>query len=405
MNDIAPMARGDLEFFPIQHAGKQLILIRDPLGLVQEGKAIGVSLYQIMALLDGKRTIRDLQLEFMRHQGGMLVGTDEIGRLLDDLNDSFLLDSEEFRNARDKIVADFASKGIRPCTHSGSGYPEDPVELRKMLDEILASQPLPSIPEGRITALVSPHIDFSVGCQVYSRAYQLLKHTAPSKVVLLGVGHQMREGLFCLTDKDFEPPLGVIKNDPSCIHRLREAGGDIITPNDFPHRSEHSIEFQLLFLQHLLGEASFTVIPILCGFIPSHVTEYSRNGYLEKADAFLGELRSILGESYKETLLLAGVDLSHIGPKFGDEMPARYLEGQSSTHDTNLLTHLARLEADRFWEESGRVMDRFHVCGFSALACLLETLPTSRGEVLDYRIWHEDATQSAVSFAAMVFYS
>ena len=98
-----------------------------------------------------------------------------------------------------------------------------------------------------------------------------------------------------------------------------------------------------------------------------------------------------------------GVDLSHIGPKFGHEMPAEYLKNQSETHDQNLLKHLSMLDADHFWEESKDVKDQFNVCGFSALACMLEVLPPCRGKILNYQFWHEEATRSAVSFSAVVF--
>ncbi len=84
-------------------------------------------------------------------------------------------------------------------------------------------------------------------------------------------------------------------------------------------------------------------------------------------------------------------------------MPAPHLTGQSEIHDKNLLKHLSGLDADQFWEESSRVEDQFNVCGFSALACLLEILPPCRGKILNYEIWHEEATRSAVSFAAAVF--
>ncbi|MBW2203827.1 MAG: hypothetical protein JRF52_06915 [Deltaproteobacteria bacterium] len=47
-----PIARRDLEYFPVQHQGQQLVLIRDHLGLVQEGKAVGLHLYHMMTLLD-----------------------------------------------------------------------------------------------------------------------------------------------------------------------------------------------------------------------------------------------------------------------------------------------------------------------------------------------------------------
>lgn len=403
MNETVLRARSDLEFFPVMHSGRQLILIRDHLGLVEEGKAVDLPLYKIMTLLDGTRTIRDLQMEFMRQKGGVLVGTDEIKDLMANLDESFLLDSERYKTARNQIVNVFTSKQVRPCSHCGHAYPKNPSELKKRLEEILASQPSVPEPEGKIEALISPHIDLSVGHKAYSSAYQMIKYVAPSRVVLLGVGHHMINDLFCLTDKDFETPLGVTKNESNIIHELRETGGDIVAPSDFAHRSEHSIEFQLIFLQHLLTEEAFTIIPILCGPIQPNLPEYSRNAYIDKVGPFLKKLRQIIMEPEEVTLVVAGVDFSHTGPKFGHEMPAGYLQTQSESHDKNLLKYLSRLDAEHFWEESRNVNDQFNVCGFSALACLLEILPQCKGKILDYQLWHEEATRSAVSFSAVVF--
>jgi len=405
MNEQLPRMRWDLEFIPVQHEGQQLILIRDQLGLVEEGKAVPPPLYQVMALLDGTRTLRDLQMVFMRQKGGVLVGVDEVKAILDHLDDSYLLDSERYREAKARIAVEFASKKVRPCSHSGQSYPKDASELERTLNEILTTQSPTPKPEGKIRALVAPHIDLSVGHRVYARGYQTLNHTRPSRVVVLGVGHNLANDLFSLTDKDFETPFGVIANDRALIDELREAGGDIISDSDFPHRSEHSIEFQTIFLQYLLKGENFTLIPILCGSIQSCFSDWSREAYLEKATPFLNRLRKIITASEGETLLVAGVDFSHIGPKFGHESPAQFLEGQAEAHDKTLMDCLCHLDADRFWEESRNVNDQFNVCGFSALACMLEVLPLCKGETLDYQLWHEGATRSAVSFAAMRFTS
>jgi AmmeMemoRadiSam system protein B len=405
MNETVPPVRRDLQFIPVQHGSHQLIFIQDHLGLVQEGRPISLPLYRVMALLDGTSTISDLQMELIRQKGGTLVGTDEVKNLLVRLDESFLLDSERFKKARDQIIANFASKKIRPCSHCGRAYPDNPAELKVMLDEILASQPPVPEPEGKIVALIAPHIDLSVGYQVYSSAYQMLNYMAPSRIVLLGVGHNMVDSFFCLTDKDFETPQGIVKNEPSIIRRLRHTGEDIISTSDFAHRSEHSIELQTIFLHHLLAGKDFTIIPILCGFCQSNLNEYSRSAYLEKAGPFLQQLKQMIMEPGKETLVVAGVDFSHTGPKFGHQMPARSLESRSIAHDQNLLKHLSQLDAELFWEESRSVRDQYNVCGFSALACLLEVLPQCQGNILNYQIWHDEATSSAVSFSSVVFTS
>ena len=405
MDETAPSVRRDLEFFPVQDGGRDYVVIRDPLGLVDEGKAVGLPLYQIMVLLDGTRTLRDLQGLLMRERGGLLVGTDELRALLFQLDESFLLDSDMFKKARDRIIADFTEKRIRPCSHCGRSYPEDPTRLKDRLDEIVNSQPYVHERKGKIEALVAPHIDLEVGSKAYSSAYQMLKYTSPSRVVLLGIGHQMQDGLFSLTRKDFETPLGVTKSEQGPIHRLHEAGGDIIAANDFVHRSEHSIEFQLIFLQHMMADEEFTIIPILCGSLQAGLSEYTRDAYQDKAGPFLENLKQILSGQEKRTLIVAGVDLSHTGFKFGHEMPATHLQNRSETHDRNLLRCLMQRDVDGFWEESRGVNDQFNVCGFSALACLLEVLPPCHGEMLDYEIWHEGPTKSAVSFSSVVFTS
>jgi AmmeMemoRadiSam system protein B len=156
-------------------------------------------------------------------------------------------------------------------------------------------------------------------------------------------------------------------------------------------------------LQHLLAEQSFTILPILCGSLQANLPHYTRSDFWQKAGGFLQKLREIIHQSDKETLVVAGVDFSHIGPKFGHAQPAGYLESRTRVHDHNLLESLTRCEADRFWEESIKVGDQYNVCGFPAMACLLEILPDSSGTILDYQLSHESATQSAVSFAAAVF--
>ncbi len=206
-----------------------------------------------------------------------------------------------------------------------------------------------------------------------------------------------------VSEKDFETPLGIVKSDKNIMRLLKEAGPGIIAANDFCHRAEHSLEFQLLFLQHLLGTDSFSIIPILCGPLRTTLPAYNRDAYLTKAGEFLRELKRIVHERDKEVIVVAGVDLSHVGMKFGHAQPAKSLAARVKEHDNNLLNALSETNSEFLWEESEKIQDQYNVCGFPALACLLEILPLCKGKVLDYHMWFEDATQSAVSFAAVIF--
>jgi len=405
MNDNIPAMRRDLQLFPVQDEGRQLIYIKDHLGLVQEGKTVELPLYHLMTQLDGSCTIRDIQMTLMRQRGGILVSSDELKALIDHLDDSFLLESERFKKAKKQIVDRFTAAEVRPCSHSGQSYPADPVNLRTRLDEILASHKRSERMDGKVTAIVVPHIDLGVGYRVYASGYQAIQGSAFNRVLILGVGHQIMENMFSLTEKDFDTPLGVVVNDKGIVQKLKNAGDDLIAENDFTHKNEHSIEFQAIFLQHLLEKSSFKIVPILCGSIQANLPEYTREAYRKKCGPFLEAIKQFVTDSTGETLVLAGVDFSHIGPKFGHDMPAFHLESQARQHDRVLLDCLCNQDSDAYWHESRRVMDRFNVCGFSALACLLEVLPPSTGHLLDYDLWHEKATQSAVSFASVIFTS
>ncbi len=403
MVEIHPRLRRDLEFIPVLQGSNQFVLIRDPLGLVPEGRALPAPLYSLAILLDGSRSLRDVQMLLMRQQGGTLVSLDQVESLLGELESAFILDSEAFRREEARIIREFSELSVRPCSHCGASYPKEPSALSDMLSGIMAGADFSEADTQTPLALVAPHIDISVGAKAYARAYGLLKGATPSRVLIMGVGHQMRDALFSLTEKDFETPLGTVVCDRELVRELREAGGPLVAAHDFHHRAEHSIEFQVLFLQHVLGGGTFRIVPILCGPLQATPTPYSRDGFLELAQGFLSVLREVLRKDGPRTLPVAGVDLCHVGPKFGHEVAAQSLEEHARHHDETLLDALCRLDPDAFWAESTRVEDRFNVCGFGALACLLEVLPPCRGTLLHYDMWHEEATRSAVSFAALGF--
>jgi predicted class III extradiol MEMO1 family dioxygenase len=96
------------------------------------------------------------------------------------------------------------------------------------------------------------------------------------------------------------------------------------------------------------------------------------------------------------------VDFSHIGPKFGHRERAASVLLQAKKHDHALIGALAASDGRAFWEESRKIQDRYNVCGFSTLASLLDAFPEVKGRLVDYEFWREEATQSAVSYAAIV---
>jgi len=399
-----PKIRSDLEIIPAYSQGRRVAVVKDFLGLIKEPLVLTGEILDFLGLIDGKRNIRDIQLELVRQKEGVFVSSEEIERLLAGLDDTFLLDSEHYRRQKNKIIAEYSLLQVRSASHSGHSYPDSAEELKKYLDSFFCHEESSiSILEGKkIGALISPHIDLEIGKKIYAKAFQTLKKASPEKIILLGTGHALHDTFFSITEKDFETPLGRVKTDKDSVKKLIRAGREIVSSNDLAHRREHSLEFQLIFLQYLFG-SDFLLVPILCGFFHKELIQVSRPKDIPEVDNFLKALRLLLENYGTQTLVIAGVDFSHIGPKFGHSERASSLLFQSEKHDKLLIKALCEGNVEAFWAESKRVQDKYNVCGFSTLACLLEIIPQARGHLLGYEIWREDATQSAVSFAAVAF--
>ncbi len=411
MSDILYPLRRDLEYIPIQHDEQQLVLVRDQLDLTPHGQAIPLASFQLLARVPTGSTVEDLRKLIAWHSGGSDITLQQVKELIQELDKVYLLESPRYMEAKDAALKAYASEEVRQSALAGGAYPKEPEALSGFLDTLLQYPAPDAQPGGQeshtpVKALVAPHIDPNVGGRVYAAAYNTLRGASPQRVIILGVGHQLMAGLFCPTSKDFQTPLGLAKNDTSLTKTLLQSGSQALASADFPHRFEHSIEFQLLFLQHLL-KGAFSIAPILCGSLLHGLPEYNRQAFLDAAGPLLETLATALADPVLETICVAGVDFCHIGPKFGHEVHADVLETEACRHDRTLLDAVCAGDAEAFWKESAAVEDRYNVCGFSALATLLEILPRTggapRGRELGYEIWREEPTSSAVSYAAAVF--
>jgi len=63
-------------------------------------------------------------------------------------------------------------------------------------------------------------------------------------------------------------PYGTARTDTILAEKLAKSAGDSATMEDYCHSFEHSIEFQIVFLQHLYGPG-VRILPILVGSFAS----------------------------------------------------------------------------------------------------------------------------------------
>ncbi|MBN1357100.1 AmmeMemoRadiSam system protein B [bacterium] len=396
--------RSDLQIIPVDHGKTKVFVVQDHLGLIPQGLVLNGEAIAVLITLNRVKTASEFQYQMMRMNNGLFISESEIRRIIDRFDENFLLDTIKFRDSKRDLINAYSSLDVRSPVLSGTGYPSDREILEKFIDEILAMAYGQEKPEGggTVKAIVSPHIDINIGRRVYGKAYFCWPEKQPQRILLLGTGHTLENGFFSMTTKHYDTPLGLLKTDVETVLRLKKSVSGAAAPDDFAHRSEHSLELQSIFIRRLIGNADVGCIPVLCGSFTEFLGLVNRPHDYLQVTGFMESLSEIARDP--GTMIVAGVDLSHIGPKFGHDRPATSLRKEAARHDQLLLEALAGGDILSFWAESNRVKDRYNVCGLSTLATLLEIAGPLRGRILDYEMWDESSTRSAVSFAAAVFW-
>jgi predicted class III extradiol MEMO1 family dioxygenase len=99
---------------------------------------------------------------------------------------------------------------------------------------------------------------------------------------------------------------------------------------------------------------------------------------------------------------IAGADLAHMGPRFGDPAPITTAElAVIDREDREMLAAVEAADAEAFFECARRDNDRRRVCGLSPIYTLLEVVDGVPGALQRYGQWPDP--EGVVSFASVVF--
>ncbi|WP_340105864.1 AmmeMemoRadiSam system protein B [Rhodohalobacter sp. 8-1] len=401
--DIIPPVRRDLQIIPVEDNGRDLLLFYDTMKISEPGFALDRSVEPILSLLDGRKTLRQLTAYF-----GEDVAEDNILSFIKMLDKQLLLESDYFRKKAENIELKFEDSDIRRPALADSIYPSDPSEYSAFIDNLLkkASDETNAFNTEPKKALYAPHIDLRVGATQYAEAFSTLKVLQPKRVVILATSHysgyypQLYTGFpYVGSTKSFEVPGRTFKTDQTAINYLSDFGSEIgFTTRDRAHRIEHSIETHLLFAGHLWPH-DFEIVPILVGGIDEIF--YKQDGEMgTKISAFSDALRVL---DTDDTFYLISGDLSHIGKKFGDSVPASSMRSTVESFDKTFMHAAVENNSEKMITHISEDYDPYRVCGFPPLYTFMQSFPDLKGRSLNYHWWDEQERESAVSFGSIAY--
>jgi MEMO1 family protein len=397
----------NLQFSPIKEGEEQYIVLWDPTGLGKEKLVLPLNYFFIVQHFDGEHSLQEIGALYLKRFGEFLLPS-KVDQLVVDLDDKLFLEGARADAARDQARHEYRQSPLRKAAFAGRAYEADGQKLKKQLDGFFTSKEgpdfKPSENQGKkIKGLVAPTYDLKQAGPIYAWGYKELQEAdQPDLYIVLGTAYAGLESIFAVTDKDFETPLGVVATDRAIVGQLKAQMPQFFQ-EDLCHQAEHAIEFQLPFLQQLVGaKKPFTIVPILTSFSASSLRDETVRQSVEQ---FLTGLRRVLTESGREYCVIAGAELAHLGMRYGDSAPPTdFSFHRSMQFDLEMLKPVEELKPEEFAAYIQKENDQRRISGFSPIYSLLRLIQAEKGQVLRYDRGITDQYNSTVTYASMAFF-
>jgi AmmeMemoRadiSam system protein B len=426
-----PRLRADLDIMPSPLPEQPGLIIRDPFRFSDVTLLIPPLLARCLGCFDGEHDVGDLGAAIARLSGKVAVG-EAARRLIASLHEAGFLDDDRFAELRGAREQEFAALEERTSAHAGSGYPSEVAALKDTLRGYFdgagggqKSKPndKPKRPSAKgFIGLAAPHVSPEGGVASYAAAYAALPKPTKREVtrevmrdakgrgddrifIVLGTSHYGEPDRFGLTRKPFTTPFGTAPTETALVDELCRTAAASVTVEDYCHAVEHSIEFQVVFLQYLLGPR-VRILPILCGAFSAGIEPGTLPEANDHVARFTGALGELAAREQGRVCFVLGVDFAHVGRRYGDRSAARAYEGALATvaeRDDARVQRIAAGDAEGFWNlVMERGDDDLKWCGSSPIYTFLRAVPQARGRRLAYQQWNIDDA-SVVSFGALAF--
>lgn len=191
---------------------------------------------------------------------------------------------------------------IREPAVAGKFYPESAAKLKLAVEKFM--QDAASEQVKKPVAIIVPHAGFIFSAQICADAFAQVRNQNFDVIVILGTNHTSPnlQSIALYPGDGFRTPLGTVPVEKSIIASLAKEDPADCSLDKAPHRSEHSIEVIVPFIQVVFPKAK--IVPVIVG--SPDVNTCTRFGQA---------LAKVLKN--KNALIVASSDLSHY-PSYQD---------------------------------------------------------------------------------------
>ena len=268
-------------------------------------------------------------------------------------------------------------------------------ELTQCLAERTINAPLPET----IVAGIVPHAGWAYSGSVAAMVFSAVKqqNKTVDTFVIFGACHRYYGPEPAVYDKGaWLSPLGEIPVDEILAEKLLH--DSIAVSNVAAHSSEHSIEVQIPFVQHLFPGAAF--VPILTPPADEAMEVGRCAGRIAK-------------EGKKKIVCIGSTDLTHYGPGYGFAPMGtgeKALEWASEVNDAEFINFALQMNPQKMLDSAER---NYNACGAGAAAAVVaaaKELGRTKGILLAHTnsnaIMAEKTgsrSSESVGYAAIVF--
>lgn len=288
---------------------------------------------------------------------------------------------------------------VRRPIVAGQFYPADSNSCTAELQDCLEAHKIGLTLPKQIVAGIVPHAGWTFSGPLAGLVFAAIKHQHPvvDTFIIFGAAHSYLRGLPAVwSEGAWQSPLGKIKIDEDLA--MAVIGTKTVVSNKAAHLSEHSIETQTPFIQHLFPKAK--ILPIV---VPPS----------DNAIALGAALGDIITACDKKVVCIGSTDLTHYGPRYGFipmGIGSEAIKWASQINDREFIDAVLELDEYRLLDSAA---ENYNACGAGAVAATVVTakkLGKKKGLLLGQTTSSEimlrkmgTPCEDSVGYAAIIF--